>query len=208
MLTLHHLEYSRSQRVLWLLEELGVPFELVRYQRGANFRAPASLSEVHPLGKSPVIVDGGLTLAESATILRYLNDRHGQGRFTPEAGTDAYYIHDEWLDYVESSAVMPVMIALLGKMTGESSGALQDFCRPEIAKALGHIADGLGDKTFLMGDDLMLADIQISYFLGMAVMAGLLDGYPTLRAYYDRLCALPGFVRAIEKGGPMILPGL
>jgi glutathione S-transferase len=206
MLTLHHLEYSRSQRVLWLLEELGVPYELVRYQRTAEFRAPPELGKVHPLGKSPALVDGDLMLAESSVILRYLNDRYGEGRFTPRAGTPDYWRHAEWLEFVESSAVLPVMVGLLGRMTGEGGPGLDSFCDSETGKMLGYLADALSDRPFLMGEEVMLADIQMTYFLSMASTAGLLDSFPALQAYLDRLTQQPGFRRAESKGGPMQAP--
>ncbi|MDR6126698.1 glutathione S-transferase [Sphingomonas sp. SORGH_AS802] len=206
MLTLHHLEYSRSQRVLWLLEELDVPYELVRYPRTAKFRAPPELGKVHPLGKSPVLVDGDLMLAESSVILRYLNDRYGEGRFAPHAGTPEYWQHDEWLEFVESSAVLPVMVGVLGQMTGEGGPGLESFCDSEAGKMLAYLADALSDRPFLMGGEVMLADIQMTYFLDMASTAGLLDSFPVLQAYLERLMKQPGFQRAEKKGGPMKAP--
>jgi glutathione S-transferase len=202
MLTLHHLAFSRSQRILWLIEELGLPVDLVRYGRTAEFRAPPELKTVHPLGKSPVIVDDDLMLAESATILRYLDGRYGQNRFSPEAGTTEHALHEEWLDFVESTAAGPVVTVLLAKRGGDQ--ATVDRTLPMVQTTLGYIADGLGDKPFLMGERAMLADMQMSYFLAMARMAKLLDEYPTLVGYLDRLEAQPGFLRAQARGGPMM----
>lgn len=207
MLTLHHLEYSRSQRVLWLLEELGVPYDLVRYARGDDFRAPPELAGIHPLGKSPVLVDGGLMLAESSVILRYLDETYGQGRWSPPAGSEDYWRHAEWLEYVEGSAALPVMVSLIGNMTGEKGPKLDGFCQAEAGKLLNHIAQGLHGRPFLMGDAVTLADMQMSYFLGMADMAGLLETHPALVSYYERLRAQPGFKRAEAKGGPMTPQG-
>lgn len=206
MITLHHLEYSRSTRVLWLLEELGIPFEMVRYPRTAQFRAPPELKAIHPLGKSPVLVDGNLTIAESATILRYLESRYGTGRFTPAAGTDAHALHDEWLDYVESTAGMPVMMTLIGGMLGGLPEKIEGFIKPGVATTLDYIAAGIGDSPFLMGDRIMLADMQMTYTLDMARNADMLDGHPTILAYLDRLKAQPGLQKAIERGGPMAPP--
>ncbi|MET0373409.1 MAG: glutathione S-transferase family protein [Rhizorhabdus sp.] len=205
MLTLHHLAFSRSQRVLWLIEELGLPVELVRYERTPEFRAPPELKTVHPLGKSPVLQDGDLTLAESATILRYLNERYGQNRFSPAPGTAEHVAHEEWLDFVESTAAGPVLTVLLSERAGEKAAA--DRARPMVDHVLGYIAGGLGDKPFLMGDRPMLADIQMTYFLAMVRMAKALDDYPTLVAYLDRLEAQPGFQRAQDRGGPMMPDG-
>lgn len=206
MITLHHLEYSRSTRVLWLLEELGIPFEMVRYPRTAQFRAPPELKAIHPLGKSPVLVDGNLTIAESATILRYLESRYGTGRFTPAAGTDAHALHDEWLDYVESTAGMPVMMTLIGGMLGGLPEKIEGFIKPGVATTLDYIAAGIGDGPFLMGDRIMLADMQMTYTLDMARNADMLDGHPTILAYLDRLKAQPGLQKAIDRGGPMAPP--
>jgi glutathione S-transferase len=206
MITLHHLEYSRSMRIAWLFEELGVDYELVRYPRDPNFRAPPELAKVHPLGKSPVIVDGGLKLAESSAILRYVEETYGKGDLTPPTGTPEYALHGEWLDYVESSAGLPIMITLLGGMTGGLSEKLQAFAAPQIVATLAYIAGGIGTKPYLMGDKLSLADIQMSYMLGLAKRIGALDDQPGVAAYFDRLQAEPGFLRAIERGGPMMPP--
>lgn len=204
MITVHHLAYSRSLRVLWLLEELGVPYELVSYERTKEFRAPPELARIHPLGKAPVIVDDGLVLAESATILRYLNDRHGNGTLTPPAGTSERTQHEEWLDYVESSAGTPILISLVGGRVGGMGEGMTGFIRPLVAKTLDYITSGIGDRPYLMGDRLTLADIQMSYMLAMARIGGLLDDRPALTAYLDRLEAAPGFQRAAGKGGPMM----
>jgi glutathione S-transferase len=207
MIILHHLAYSRSLRVLWLLEELGLDFDLVSYERTEAFRAPPELAKVHPLGKSPIIVDGDLVLAESATILRYIHDRHGDRKFTPESGSKAHALHEEWLDYVESSAGLPIMMRLLGERTGGLSPGLQAFVEPQVAKTLDYINAGLGEGPFLMGEQLTLADMQLSYMLAIAQMAGALAGYPAVAAYLDRLKQQPAFQRAMARGGPMTPKG-
>ena len=205
MLTLHHLETSRSSRAIWLLEELGVDYELVTHQRNAQRRAPPELKAVHPLGKAPTIVDGDLVLTESATILRYIAEYYGDGRFMPPAGTSARAIHDEWLDYAESSLMMPLMINLMGRMTGGLPEALQGFAKPELDKALDYIAAGVGEGPFLMGHMLTLADMQMSYCLAMAEAGGFLEGRPVLAAYWQRLQNQPGFKRTVEIGGPLMI---
>ena len=116
MITLHHLAFSRSTRVIWALEELGVPYALVAYQRTAAFRAPPELTRVHPLGKAPVLVEGDLRIAESGAILAYLNDRHGDGRLAPPVGSDARAVHDDWLHFVEGSAATPIMMTAASSM--------------------------------------------------------------------------------------------
>lgn len=205
MLTLHHLEYSRGTRIIWLLEELDLPYELVRYPRTPQFAAPETLKSAHPLGKSPAIVDGDLVLAESATILRYIHDRHGNGRFTPPAGTTAHALHEEWLDYVESTAGFPIMMALIGGMLGGLPGKLDGFAKDRVTRTLDYLQDGIAGP-YLMGDQVMLADMQMTYMLDMANHAGLLAHHPGIVAYLDRLKACPGLQRAIERGGPMVPP--
>lgn len=204
MLTLHHLNYSRSIRVLWLLEELGIEYDLLKYERDANFRAPSELKAIHPLGKAPVLVDDDLTLAESASILAYVDERHGDRRFSPPADSDAAAVHDEWLQYVESSAAFPIMMTSLGKRMGGLPDGLAKFTGPEVTKTLDYIASGVGEGPYLMGDALMLADIQMCYILAIAESAGLLADHPQVAAYLTRLKARPAFIRATEIGGPLM----
>jgi glutathione S-transferase len=206
MITLHHLNFSRSTRVLWLLEELGLDYQLKTYERDGNFRAPPELKGVHPLGKSPVLVDDGRVLAESATILRYLEAKYGDGRLVPAPGSPDRAIHDEWLDFVESSAGLPVMMTLLGKKTGGLSTGLAAFTQAELSKTLAFVADRVTDRNFLMSERLTLADIQMSYLLSALRNAGLLENYPAIGAYLLRLEATAGLRKAIAVGGPMTPP--
>ena len=206
MITLHHLNFSRSTRALWLLEELGLAYELKSYARDRNFRAPAELAAVHPLGKAPTLVDDDLVLAESATILRYLEQKYGDGRLVPAPGTPDRAIHDEWLDFVESSAGLPIMLTLIGGMTGGLSPGLAGFTAPELTKALAYISDRVKDRHFLMGERFTLADIQMSYLLAALRNVGQLDAYPAVAAYLERLEATPGLAKAIAIGGPMTPP--
>lgn len=205
MLTLHHLLTSRSSRIIWLLEALGIKYELVTHRRDANMRAQADLAAIHPLGKAPTIVDGDLVLIESATILRYIAEHYGNGRFMPPAGTKARAKHDEWLDYAESSLMMPVILKLSSLMGGGTS-SLVDFAAPEFEKAMDHVAGGVTPGPFLMGAELTLADMQLSYCLSLMESAGLLQNRPAVQAYWQRLQAEPSFKRAIEIGGPMVSP--
>lgn len=206
MITLHHLNFSRSTRILWLLEELGLHYEVKAYERDRTFRAPPELAAVHPLGKAPILVDDGLVLAESATILRYLESKYGDGRLVPAAGTSDRAIHEEWLDYVESSAALPAMFMLLGAKTGGLSAGLAGFAGAELAKALTLISDRVKGRDYLMGDRLTLADIQMSYLLAALRNIGQLEGYPDVSAYLERLEATAGLRKAIEIGGPMTPP--
>lgn len=204
MITLHHLAYSRSTRVLWALEELGIPYELVVYQRTPSFRAPPELATVHPLGKAPVIVDDGLVVAESGAILTYLNDQYGDGRLAPPIGSKARVIHDEWLHYVEGSAAMPVMLTLIGGMVGGLQENLTAFVQPELVKTMAYIADGVGEGPWLMGEDFTIADIQLAYLVELAVGAGLAADHPGLKTYLSRLQARPAYEKAIALGGPVV----
>lgn len=200
MLTVHHLDFSRSTRVLWLLEELGTPYDLVRYRREVGGPAPAALALVHPLGKSPVLVDDGFVLAESSAILRYLNARYGGGRFTPEEVVERAR-HDEWLDYVEGSLALPLFVPLV------AGSGLPERMRASLAaqldQAWDYIAETVGGGGYLLGDRLTLADMQMVYMLAVASATGGLAQRSALDDYLQRLLAHPALGRAIEAGGPM-----
>lgn len=206
MVVLHHLTYSRGSRVLWLLEELQLPYDLVVHQRDARFKAPAALAAIHPLGKSPVIVDGDLVIGESAVILRHLDSRYGGDRFSPAAGSAAWWQHEEWLQSVESTIALPVMAMRIAALTGGLSDGMRDFFAPVLARSLGHVEQAVRQNTYLLGERLLLADIQLSYLLAVADRGGLLAGYPGIRDYNARLAARPALQRALERGGPMMPP--
>ncbi len=202
MLTVHCLAFSRALRVMWLLEDLGVDYTMVFYERTDKFLAPDSLKQVHPLGKSPVIEDGDLTLAESATILRYLRDRYGDGRFGPHAGSPDFWHHEEWLDYGEGTLAPFVIADAVAKRLGSDAGARNAArLKDNLDYLSAHFDDG---REFLMGGDLSLADIQLSYLMAIAAAAGQLEGRDALAAYWKRLQERPGYKAAIAKGGPMV----
>lgn len=221
MITVHHLNNSRAQRVLWLLEELGVPYELKHYQRDPKtMLAPASLRAIHPLGKSPVISDGENVVAESAAILEYLIDRYGQGRLRPEFGTPAHLRYRYFLHYAEGS-VMPILLLALvfGRMpennvpfllkpllAGVAKQAEQQYIGPQIKLHLDHLEGELKGRRWLVGDELTAADIQMSFVVeGAAVRAGLKPQYPELGRYLDQIRAQPAYQRALQRGGPFQL---
>ncbi len=202
MVTLHHLNNSRSQRILWLLEELGEPYELVRYQRDpVTNLAPPELKAVNPLGKSPAITDGTVRIAESGAIVDYLVERYGGGRFQPPAKSDAHLVYLEWLHYAEGSAMLPLMLAFYLMRLGDAAAPLTPRVNGEIENNLTYMANTLGSSDFLMGADFTGADVQISFVLEMARAMGRLNAFPSLSAYLDRLHARPAYQRAIEKGG-------
>jgi glutathione S-transferase len=206
MLTLHHLNDSRSQRILWLLEELGTPYEMQRYQRDAATRlAPPELNTVHPLGKAPVIVDGTVRIAESGAIVDYLIRTHGQGNgkpaMMPAIGTPDYETYNEWLHYAEGSAMLPLMLNLYVSRLKEAGAPLHPRIDSEIANHLGYIDGALTGREFFVGNALTGADIQMSFVGDMAKAFNKLGPYPALAAWLARMHARPAFQRAIEKGG-------
>ena len=201
MLTVHHLNNSRSQRILWLLEEMGTPYEIAKYQRMSPLpMAPPELKAVHPLGKSPVITDGDSTIAESGAIVEYLIDRYGKGRFKPARGTDDYWKYVEWMHYAEGSAMFPLLMALFLGFLGDAGEPLRPHVDAQIALHLSYMESGLGGRRFFVGDDLTGADIQMLFVLEAA--GNRLAPYPGLVAYRDRMHARPAYQRGIEKGGP------
>ena len=203
MLTVHHLNNSRSQRILWLLEELEQPYHLKKYQRLSPIPlAPPELKEVHPLGKSPVIIDEGHTIAESGAIIEYILDRYGEGRMRPERGSDDYVRYLEWMHYAEGSAMLPLLLHLYAGFLGEGAAPLRPRIDGEIANHLSYIADCVEGREFIVGDSLTGADIQIALVLEVAEASGLLKGHPALETWLARLQQRAAYRRAIEKGGP------
>ena len=204
MIVVHHLNDSRSQRVLWLLEELGVPYDIRHYARNATTRlAPPELLAVHPLGKSPVIEEDGLTVIESGAIVDYLIRHHGGGRLQPAAGTRDYEVYNQWLHYAEGSAMLPLMLKLYTGRLGDAAAPLNPRIESELANHLGYVERSLQGRDWLVGDSLTGADIQMS-FVGEAAR-GLRAQYPAMDAWVRRCQARPAYQRALERGGPYTL---
>lgn len=202
MLTLHHLNDSRSQRIVWLLEELGVPYEMKKYQRDAQTRlAPPELKAVHPLGKSPVIVDGDVKIAESGAVVDYIIRRYGKGAMMPARDSADFEAYNEWLHYSEGSAMLPLMLNLYVSRLKEAGAPLHPRIDSELANHLGYVEGALQGKQFFVGDALTGADIQMSFVGEMAKAFGKLDAYPNLKAWLERMRARPAFKRSVEKGG-------
>jgi glutathione S-transferase len=202
MLTLHHLNDSRSQRILWLLEELGVPYEMKRYQRNAQTRlAPPELEAVHPLGKSPVITDGDVTIAESGAVVDYIIRHYGEGRLMPKPGSADYEAYYEWLHYSEGSAMLPLMLNLYVSRLKEAGAPLHPRIDSEMANHLGYVDGALKAREYFVGNSLTGADIQMSFVGEMAKVFDKLAPYPNLSAWLSRMHARPAFQRSVEKGG-------
>ena len=202
MIILHHLNNSRSQRILWLLEELGAPYEIRFHQRDAVTNlAPPTLKAVHPLGKAPVIVDGDLTIAESGAIVDYLVRKHGQGRLSPAIGTPAHEAYLEWLHYAEGSAMLPMMINLYVMRLGEAGAPLKERIDSEIANHLGYIEAALAGRDYVLPDGFSGADVQLSFVGEIARAFGRLEPFPNIAAWVARLHDRPAFKASIEKGG-------
>jgi glutathione S-transferase len=202
MIKVHHLNESRSQRVLWLLEELGTPYEVVKYQREPTRFAPPELKQVHPLGKSPVIEDGAVKLAESGAIVDYLITTYGHGRFSPAPGTPEALEYGEWLHYAEGSAMLPLLLNMYVMRLGDQGAPLHPRIDSEIKNHLDYFAGALGQRSYLVGGKLTGADIMMGFVCEVARALGKLAAYPSLSAYVDRLHARDAWKRALERGGP------
>ncbi len=217
MITVHHLNNSRSQRVLWLLEELGLEYEIKFYQRDPKtMLAPPALREVHPLGKSPVITDGAATIAESGAIIEYLVETYGNGQFIPAVGTPERLRYRYWLHYAEGSAMpllllqlifgrlpkaVPALIRPVAKLI--AGGFKQKFIGPQLTRHLAYLEAELTKNTWFAGDSFTAADIQMSFPIEGLRSRGGLDGhYPNLLKYLEAIHARPAYLRALERGGP------
>jgi glutathione S-transferase len=216
MLTVHHLNNSRSQRVLWLLEELEVPYDIIRYQRQADMRAPRELLNIHPLGKSPVITDEGNAIAESGAIVEYIVGVHGRGRLIPAPDTPERLRYVYWLHYAEGSAMPLLLLKLLFNIMPKrapallrplvrkvSSQALTTLVNPQLKQHMNFWESELTKSEWFAGSEFTAADIQMSFALeAAAARGGLEQGHPNAMAFLDRIHARPAYQRALEKGGP------
>ena len=201
MIVVHHLNESRSQRILWLLEELGQPYDIRPYQRNATTRlAPPELQAVHPLGKSPVLEDGGVQLIESGAIVDYLIRHYGNGQLRPAQNAPDFERYQQWLHYAEGSAMLPLLLKLYVSRLGEAGAPLQPRIDSELANHLGFVDRSLHGREWLLGDTFSGADVQMS-FVGEAAR-GLRASYPALDAWVRRFQQRPANRRALERGGP------
>jgi len=218
VITIHHLNNSRSQRVLWLLEELGLAYEIKYYKRDPKtLLAPPELRAVHPLGKSPVITEDGMTLAESGAILEYLVERHGGGRLIPPAGSPERLRYHYWMHFAEGSAMPPLLMKLVFDrierapmpffvrpiVRSIAARTRTSFIEPQLRAQLDFMESELGKSTWFAGPEFTAADIQMSFPLEAAVArAGLDATRPRLLGFLGHVHARPAYQRALEKGGP------
>lgn len=218
MITLHYLENSRAQRILWLLEELGVDYEIKHYKRNTEtMLAPEELKQVHPLGKSPVVTDGEVTIAESAAIVEYLIETYGKGKLVPEVGTKQYLKYREFMHYAEGSimpfmlltlifnkiktAPMPFFIKPIAK--GIANKTMQGFVSPNVETHLNYLENELAATGWFAGEDMSGADIMMSFALEAAsARANLQDHFPNLKAFLEKIHAIPSYQAALDKGLP------
>jgi glutathione S-transferase len=221
MITVHHLNNSRSQRVLWLLEELGLEYEVKRYQRDAKtMLAPPELRAVHPLGKSPVIADGENALAESGAIIEYLVERYGNGRLIPPPQTPERLRYTYWLHYAEGSAMTPLLLSLIFRrmptapmpffvrplVRGIADKVKGSFVDPQLKLHFDYMESELARQVWFAGDEFSAADIQMSFPLEAGQARGLIDGSrPQLAAFLERAHARPAYQRAMKRGGAYAL---
>jgi glutathione S-transferase len=215
MITVHHLNNSRSQRILWLLEELGLPYEVIRYERDKKtMLAPPELKSIHALGKSPVITDGDHVLAESGAIIEYLVNKYGNGRFKPSAEKDSLR-YSYWLHFAEGSAMSPLLLTLIfNKIENSpmpffarpiaksiSAKVKGSFINPNVKGIFDYMEAELNKFTWFAGEEFSAADVQMSFPIEAAAGRGLLNDRPKLKAYLERIHSRPAYKKALERGG-------
>ncbi len=197
MIKLHHLNKSRSKRIIWLLEELGVEYQLVTYQRDSTTRrAPASLKAIHPLGKSPVIEDGDLMLSESGAIVDYLVSRYGAEKLAPAADTPEHALYIQWLHFAEGSAAFPLIALYLLGADDNQDCFLGGFASQQLAEILTHVNDELANKDYLVGEQFTGADVLNSFVFEQISKTRGLSHFPNIESYLQRILARPAAVKA------------
>ncbi|MFM2411288.1 MAG: hypothetical protein RL481_2116 [Pseudomonadota bacterium] len=199
----HHLNNSRSQRILWLLEELGADYEIVHHQRDATTNlAPSSLQALHPLGKSPLFEDDGKLIYESGAIVEYLCERHGGAHFLPARGTDDHIRYLEWMHFAEGSAMTPILLNLYVGRLGEAGAPLHPRIHEQLESHYQFMEDQLGASGWFVGESMTGADFMLSFPAEAAVISGRAANKPKLTAFVKRIHARPQWQAALQKGGP------
>lgn len=211
MLTIHHLENSRSERIVWLAEELGIPYTLVRHARDPQtMRSPASLWAVSPLGKAPVIEEDGATIFESGAVIEYLLHRHGGGRLQPQPGSAAWIDYLHWMHAAESTLMTPILFNLLTSMMQANSPLLGGFIGGELETLFRHLDGLLAGRDYIAGTEFSAADIMAGYTLLLAQKIPLpnadattsIGNYAAIDRYLERLQARPAYRRAMQVCAP------
>jgi glutathione S-transferase len=203
MLVVHHLNNSRSQRILWLVEELALPYEIKRYERlSRSHAAPEELKRVHALGKSPVITEGGRTVAESGAIIDYIVRRHGQGRLAPPPASPLYDEYVQWLHYAEGSAALPLIMKGTVSHLGNAWRPLKRMVDAELENHLGYIDRSLAGREYLVGNTFSAADVQMSFIGELAALRTDRSRFPHMDAWVHRFQQRPAYRVAVDKGGP------
>lgn len=197
MITLYHLNKSRSKRIIWLLEELNIDYKIVAYQRdSATFLAPPELKAVHPLGKSPVIDDDGLVITESGAITEYLINKYADGKLAPKNGTSAYTEYSQWMHFAESSAILPLLLKMFIAKDGCETNFLGAYADNEVEKVITYFDQSLAGKRYLVDDQLTGADIMMSFIAEIVERNGESAKYKNIQQYLTQLASHPAFVKA------------
>jgi glutathione S-transferase len=198
----HHLNNSRSQRILWLLEILALPYEIVHHQRDAVTNlAPPSLTDLHPLGKSPMIEDNGRLVFESGAVTEYLCERHGGGHLVPAVGTDNHIRYREWIHFAEGSAMAPILLNLYTSRLGDAAAPLKPRIDQQLESHFQFMEDGIEPSGYFVGNELTGADIMLIFPAEVAIMQGYGARMPKLAAFVKMVHAMPTYQAALEKGG-------
>jgi glutathione S-transferase len=199
MITLHHLNKSRSKRIIWLLEELGVDYQIIGYQRDSvTFLAPPELKAIHPLGKSPVLEDDGMVIAESGAITEYLINKFAEEKLAPSRGTKAYVEYSQWMHFAESSAILPLLMKMYLQKDGCDTNFLSGYVDNEIGKVISYFNQSLQDKTYLVGEQLSGADIMMSFIAEILKNNGSLSQFEHIERYEQQLSTHTAFLKADE----------
>jgi glutathione S-transferase len=202
MIIVHHLDDSRSQRILWLLEELGLPYEIRQHRRDPKTRlAPPELKRIHPLGKSPVIEDDGHVVAESGAIIDYILRKYGHGRLHPAVSDPRHDDYVHWMHYAEGSGMPALIVRINVARVGDAASAALPRLDAEIALHLGYLDNALAGKPYILGEELSAADIQLSFISELAAARFGIADYPNIKAWISRFQSRPGYKAALTKGG-------
>lgn len=206
-ITLHHLEYSRSTRIIWLLEEMGAEYDMVRHKRDPKTnRSQSDLAAIHPLAKAPTIIIDDKAMVESGAIIEYLIERFGNGELAPSPGDDNRGCYLEWLHMVEGTIAMPVILTLLSPRFGGFSKPMEAFLGGEVTKLLDYANERMTGRDYVVGDAFSGADINLTYVVEIANAGKMLESRPALADYLKRMTARPMYKKAVELGGPVV-PG-